>query len=152
MSAFPKVWTSWAQRTCDMIEARDSPLGVDKNGRRSFVDQAIDICASVDLYHTFFWLWIEKPQQLLSSITSLTALTTKSPPIMNAPNTFISGALTPLTPYSASSGDPSSSCSSPPTYLTTSSPVTEPLGDQLLTQLPLLAFSEHSIGSELEEL
>jgi len=71
---------------------------------------------------------------------------------MDAPNTFISGALTPLTPYSASSGDPSSSCLSSPTYVTTSSSKTDPLGDQLLIQFQLLAFSEHSIGSELEEL
>lgn len=70
---------------------------------------------------------------------------------MNDPNTFMTGIRTPMTPYSVSSGGSS------PTKVTicspsSSTPESDPLGDQLLMQLQLLAFSEHGIGSELEEL
>jgi len=71
--------------------------------------------------------------------------------IMNDPNTFISGILSPSTPRSASNGStPSrnSSSTSPTSFISES----DPLGEQLLIQLQLLAFSEHGIGSELEEL
>jgi hypothetical protein len=70
---------------------------------------------------------------------------------MNDPNHFISGILTPSTPRPASSGS-SSSNHSISTSPTTPTSETDPLGDQLLIQLQLLAFSEHGIGSELEEL
>jgi hypothetical protein len=70
---------------------------------------------------------------------------------MNDPNHFISGILTRSTPRPASTGSSSSnrSVSTSPTTPTSES---DPLGDQLLIQLQLLAFSEHGIGSELEEL
>lgn len=70
---------------------------------------------------------------------------------MNDPNTFMTGIRTPMTPYSLSSGgcSPTKATFSSPSR---STPESDPLGDQLLMQLQLLAFSEHGIGSELEEL
>jgi hypothetical protein len=71
---------------------------------------------------------------------------------MNDPQDFMSGVLTPLTTYSPNSSGSTSSDQSGSTSPTTLSSGTDPLGDQLLIQLQLLAFSEHGIGSELEEL
>ena len=72
--------------------------------------------------------------------------------VMLDPNLFLNGARSPMSPSSPRSpgfSSPSrsdSSASSPP------SPQTPQLQEQLLMQLQLLAFAEHGIGSELEEL
>ena len=71
---------------------------------------------------------------------------------MNDPNAFISGILTPTTPLPANTGSSSSNHSVPTSPTTPTSSHSDPLSEQLLIQLHLLAFSEHGIGSELEEL
>jgi hypothetical protein len=71
---------------------------------------------------------------------------------MNDPNTFMTGIRTPMTPQSTQSGGSSSPNRPEISSLTSSASESDPLGDQLLMQLQLLAFSEHGIGSELEEL
>jgi hypothetical protein len=71
---------------------------------------------------------------------------------MNDLNTFMTGIRTPMTPHSAHSGGSSSPNKPGITSSTSSASEPAPLGEQLLMQLQLLAFSEHGIGSELEEL